>query len=60
MAGLDARHRLRTCGHTQENRAQRRGGSSGNVAAPIVPGTGRVTGGLGDADVERQSVSTRR
>ena len=37
-------------GYTQEDRfVGGRGGSSGNVAAPIVPGTGRVTGGLGDA-----------
>ena len=42
-------------GYTQEDRAVGgRGGSSGNVAAPIVPGTGRITGGLGDADVQRQ------
>ena len=41
-------------GYTQEDRAVGgRGGSSGNVAAPIVPGTGRVSGGLGNADVER-------
>jgi hypothetical protein len=40
-------------GYTQEDRAQQRGGTSGNVAAPIVPGTGRVTGGLGNAEVQR-------
>ena len=41
-------------GYTQEDRAAQRDGGSGNVAAPIVPGTGRITGGLGDADVQRQ------
>jgi hypothetical protein len=40
-------------GYTQEDRAMQRGGTSGNVAAPIVPGTGRITGGLGNADVQR-------
>ena len=41
-------------GYTQEDRAVGgRGGSSGDVAAPIVPGTGRISGGLGNADVER-------
>ena len=40
-------------GYTQEDRAMQRGGTSGNVAAPIVPGTGRVSGGLGNADVQR-------
>ena len=27
---------------------------TGSVAAPIVPGTGRITGGLGEAEVQRQ------
>ena len=41
-------------GYTQEDRfVGGRGGSSGDVAAPIVPGTGRITGGLGNADVQR-------
>ena len=41
-------------GYTQEDRfVGGRGGSSGNVAAPIVPGTGRISGGLGNADVQR-------
>jgi len=42
-------------GYTQEDRfVGGRGGGSGDVAAPIVPGTGRVSGGLGNADVQRQ------
>ena len=41
-------------GYTQEDRfVGGRGGGSGNVAAPIVPGTGRITGGLGNAEVQR-------
>jgi hypothetical protein len=41
-------------GYSQEDRAVGgRGGSSGDVAAPIVPGTGRITGGLGSAEVQR-------
>ena len=35
-------------------------GGTGSVAAPIVPGTGRITGGLGEADVQRQGGGTPR
>src|SRR5215212_4229775 len=40
-------------GRSSLDEMQRRpqSGGTGSVAAPIVPGTGRTTGGLGDADV---------
>ena len=43
-------------GRSSLDEMQRRpqSGGTGNVAAPIVPGTGRITGGLGNADVQRQ------
>ena len=43
-------------GRSSLDEMQRRpqAGGTGSVAAPIVPGTGRITGGLGEAEVQRQ------